>query len=598
MRTTSDYSFLLPNISTTYLNKYNIGVFFDPANCQTMYMYKRLTIFLFSVFLFYSCADKPESGQPNIDPDYGNGGILLPDKFGAVVVADSLGRGRHIVVNDNGDIYLHLRRETDDGHGIIALRDTTGDGRADIQQGFSKVTGTGIEIHNGYLYYSSRTEVFRSPMKPGSLLPEDHIDTLVHLVDGSGHMEKPFTFDGKGNMLVNVGSQSNACQETQRTKGSPGIDPCVELETRAGIWKFDENELHQKQDLSNRYATGIRNAVALTWNTDVDKLFALQHGRDDLHRFWPEHFTEQQNVDLPAEEFLEVDEGDDFGWPYCYWDPFKNKKLLNPEYGGDGVSTQRCEGIKEPLLGFPGHWAPNDLLFYQGDQFPERYKHGAFIAWHGSWNRLGHDQAGYNVVFVPMKDGKPSGNWEIFADGFKGPRPLQNSGDAVFRPCGLAEGPDGSLYVADSQKGRIWRIMYYPEGIQNRVGSAPAVEPVTADTTAVEVKEELRAGKMVYDSYCLPCHMSNGKGAPSMNPPLIGTDWVLGDKERLIKVVLQGLSEPVEIKGEIYQNVMASHSFLSDQQIADVLTFVRQSFGNNASKISASEVSKVRNSIN
>jgi len=554
----------------------------------------------FIVFLsFFSCSVEDESKKILIDPEIDNGGILLPDKFGAVVVADSLGRGRHLVVSDNGDIYVHLRRLTGDGHGIIALRDTSGNGRADLIEGFSEVTGTGIEIHNGYLYYSSRTEVYRSPMNPGVLLPSNHIDTLVHLVDGTGHMEKPFTFDGKGNMLVNIGSETNASQQEKRTKGSPGIDPCIELETRAGIWKFDDNTLHQKQDLSNRYATGIRNAVALNWNTEVDKLFALQHGRDDLHRFWPDLFTEEQNLDLPAEEFLEIDEGDNFGWPYCYWDPFQKKKLLNPEYGGDGTISERCEGIKEPIMGFPGHWAPNDLLFYKGDQFPEKYKNGAFIAWHGSWNRLGHEQAGYNVVFVPMKDGRPSGNWEIFADGFKGLLPLESPGDAIFRPCGLAEGPDGSLYVVDSQVGRVWRIMYYPDGIKKRIGEKPSTDVAEADSKSTEEpKEFLLAGKTVYDSYCLPCHMSNGKGAPGMNPPLTGTEWVLGDKERLIKVVLQGFSEPVEIQGEIYQNVMASHSFLSDQQIADVLTFVRQSFGNDASLIEASEVTKVRVSIN
>lgn len=555
-------------------------------------------ILFFTLLILNSCGTDSGNKKKIINPDSDNGGILLPEKFGAIVVADSMGRGRHIVVNDNGDIYVHLRKLTDKGHGIVALRDTSGNGRADIIKGFSEVTGTGIELHNGYLYYSSRTEVYRSPMKVGELLPGTNVDTLVHLVDGKGHMEKPFTFDGRGNMLVNVGSESNACQEEKRTKGSPGVDPCVELETRAGIWKFDENTHHQKQDISNRYATGIRNAVALTWNNEVDKLFALQHGRDDLHRFWPDFYTEEQNLDLPAEEFLEIEEGDDFGWPYCYWDPFQKAKLLNPEYGGDGNSTQRCEGIKEPVMAFPGHWAPNDLLFYQGDQFPSKYKNGAFIAWHGSWNRLGHEQAGYNVVFVPMKDGKPIGNWEIFADGFKGPLPLESSGDATYRPCGLAEGPDGSLYVVDSQIGRIWRIMHYPEGITKTTGEKITQRQESKSENEEETPEKLIAGKKVYDSYCLPCHMSNGKGAPGMNPPLAGTEWVLGDKERLIKVVLQGLSDPVEIKGEIYQNIMASHSFLSDQQIADVLTFVRQSFGNDASEINSEEVSDVRNSLN
>ncbi len=556
--------------------------------------YSTLSV-LVIITLLFSCSYNEESTKKIIIPEEDNGGILLPDKFGAAVVADSLGRGRHLVIHENGDIYVHLRKLTDDGFGILALRDTSGDGRMDIKEGFSEVNGTGIELHNNYLYYSSRTEVYRSPMIAGQLLPSDHVDTLVHFVDGTGHMEKPFTFDGKGNMIVNVGSNTNACQEEKRTKGSIGLDPCVELETRGGIWKFDENTLHQKQDLSNRYATGIRNTVALNWNTEVDKLFGLQHGRDDLHRFWPDVFTEEQNLDLPAEEFLEIEEGDDFGWPYCFWDPFKNKKYLNPEYGGDGTITGRCEGIKAPILAFPGHWAPNDLLFYTGDMFPEKYRNGAFIAWHGSWNRRGHNQAGYNIVFVPMKDGRPSGNWEIFADGFKGPKPLENPGDAVFRPCGLSEGPDGSLYVVDSQIGRVWRIMYYPDGIVKTIASkAPVLDTAK---TEIKVDEALLAGKAVYDNYCLACHMSNGLGAPGMNPPLVGTDWVVGDKDRLIKVVLQGLSEPVEIQGEIYQNIMASHSFLSDQQVADVLTFVRQSFGNDASEIKPEEVTKVRNSI-
>ncbi len=553
------------------------------------------SLFILTVVVVLHSCSPAEENVKDIIPDVDNGDILLPENFGAIVVADSLGRGRHLVVNDNGDVYVHLARLTDDGNGILALRDTTGDGRADIKEGFSAVTGTGIKIHDGYLYYSSRTEVFRSPMEKGSLLPGKEIDTLVHMVDGGGHMEKTFTFDGQGNMYVNIGSESNACQEVKRTEGSPGIDPCVELETRAGIWKFSDNLLHQNQDIEQRYATGIRNAVALNWNEEVDRLFALQHGRDDLHRFWPEYFTEEQNVNLPAEEFIDIEEGDDFGWPYCYWDPFKNTKFLNPEYGGDGVKTERCEGIKKPLLGFPGHWAPNDLLFYKGDMFPEKYKNGAFIAWHGSWNRLGHDQAGFNVVFVPMKDGKPSGNWEIFADGFKGPGTLSSPGDARFRPCGLAEGPDGSLYVVDSQLGRVWRIIYYPNGITKTVGTPH--EHVAVEKKEEEVSEALMAGKRVYDMYCLPCHMNNGLGAPGMNPPLAGTEYVLGDKTRLIKVVLQGLNEPIEIKGEIYQNVMASHAFLSDQQIADVLSFVRQSFGNDAEAVTPGEVRQVRSSI-
>ena len=113
-----------------------------------------------------------------------------------------------------------------------------------------------------------------------------------------------------------------------------------------------------------------------------------------------------------------------------------------------------------PVAAYPGHYAPDGLLFYTGDQFPEKYKNGAFIAFHGSWNRAPEPQAGYCVVFQPFKDGKPDGNWEVFADGFAGTEQQKASGHAVHRPCGLAQGPDGSLYVTDDNKGTVYKITY------------------------------------------------------------------------------------------------------------------------------------------
>lgn len=533
-------------------------------------------------------------GQPRkteLAPDKNNGGISLPDKFAAVVVVDTLGRGRHMAINANGDIYLHLARLNGEKKGIVALRDTTGDGRADIIKGFSDVPGTGIELHNGYLYYSDRTHIYRSKLAEGDLLPAEARDTVVTLVDGVGHMEKPFTFDNKGGLYVNVGSMSNACEEKLRTPHTKGANPCVELETRAGIWKFDDNTMNQTQDLGHRYATGIRNAVALTWNSEVNRLYAAQHGRDDLHRYWPEYYTEEDNLEFPSEIFFDLEQGDDMGWPYCYFNHVTGQKILNPEYGGDGKKTEQCEKAKTPLAGFPGHWAPNDVLIYQGNLFPEKYKGGAFIAFHGSWNRLGHEQQGFKVIFIPMKDGKPSGQWEVFADGFIGPNPITNPGDAFFRPCGLAEGPDGSLYISDSQHGRIWRILYYPGEIPAAV-ERPLFQPQVSALAGVP--DELRAGKVVYDAYCGACHMSTGKGAPGMNPPLAGIDLVTGNKDRLIGIILDGYKEPTKINGEMYQNVMPSHAFLTDQQIADVLTFIRASWGNASDAVKTEEVAKQR----
>ncbi len=546
----------------------------------------RLSLAIFIFFILSGC------GKKQLIPDVNNGGISLPENFGAVVVVDTLGEGRHIFVNDNGDIYVHLMKLNNEGKGIIAMRDTNGDGRADLIEGYSNIPGTGISVHQGYLYFSDRTHVYRARMKKGDLLPVGPIDTLVTMVDGIGHMEKPFTFDNKGNMYVTIGSKSNDCEKILRTAGSSGEDPCLELQTRAGIWEFNDSLQHQVQDIDHRYATGIRNAVAITWNFDADKLYIVQHGRDDLHRYWPQYYTEEDNLELPAEEFFDVEKGDNMGWPYCYYDQIRGIKLLNPEYGGDAKAVGRCADAKMPLYGFPGHWAPNALLFYEGNLFPEKYKHGAFIAFHGSWNRLGHEQQGFKVMFVPMKDGKPSGNPEVFADGFMGPIPVNNPSDAFFRPCGLAEGPDGSLYICDSQHGRVWRVVYYKKGIPQPVDHHLFMPQVASEVAPAATG--VSPGKDVYSTYCLQCHMDNGKGAPGMNPPLIGTNQVKGDKAALIKIVLNGFNQPTEIGGEMYQNIMPPHSFLTDQQIADVLTYIRSSFGNSAGPVTADEVTKVR----
>ena len=171
---------------------------------------------------------------------------------------------------------------------------------------------------------------------------------------------------------------------------------------------------------------------------------------------------------------------------------------------------------------------------------------------------------------------------------------IASPGEARFRPCGLAEGPDGSLYICDSRKGRVWRVMHYPDGV-------PEVEGVeeTSEEAVVtaEIPEELEAGKKVYDAYCTACHQANGLGAPGLNPPLVDTDWVTGDKERLIGVILEGMSEPTEIKGELYQNAMASHAFLDDQQIADVLTFIRNHWGNEADAVNPRDVAAMRKNL-
>ncbi len=413
-----------------------------------------------SIVLFVSCNSQPSNPADYLTFPEDNGGITLPDGFKAVKVADSLGNARHITVADNGDIYVVLRRQKD-GNGIVALRDGDNDGQAEQIEYFSNIAGTGIQLHQGYLYVSSDTSVHRYEMADGQLVPDSEPETIVSgFPNQNSHAAKSFTFDGAGNIYVNVGAPSNACQEEGRTPGSPGQDPCPQLEWQAGIWQFSATTTGQsQQEDGHRYATGIRNAVALDWNTTANGLYLVQHGRDQLNTLWPDHYTDEDNAALPAEEFFKVDDGDNFGWPYAYYDWQKEQKMVMPEYGGDGETAVEEGQYENPIMAFPGHWAPNDLLFYTGTQFPQNFQNGAFIAFHGSWNRAPEPQQGYKVVFVPFTGENPSGEYSDFATGFPGTQEPQ-PGTADHRPMGLAQGPQGSLYITDSVEGTIWRVVY------------------------------------------------------------------------------------------------------------------------------------------
>ena len=568
----------------------------------------RLSLFLSVIFLV-QCSRKEE--LPKGDP--GNGGIFLPENFVAVVAVDSIGPARHLAVNDNGDIYVKLRYSKTGAGGNVAIRDVNHDGKADSIVRFGDYDNSGslanaMRIHNGYLYFASELVIYRNKLTPGELIPKSKMEVVLtddHKHGAHWHITKPMTFDDQGNMFVPFGAPSNACQDLIRTPGgTPGVAglyPCPELDDHAGIWQFDANKIGLTQRDGRKFATGLRSVVAMDWNKADKNLYVVMHGRDDLHMLWPDKFTQWQSAVLPSEEFLRVDDGNNFGWPYSYYDQLQKKHVLSPEYGGDGKMPARDTSLRQPVIGFPGHWAPNDLLFYNGNQFPEHYKHGAFIAFHGSTNRTPYPQAGYFVCFVPFKDGQPTGEWEVFADGFAGVDPIVNVSDAAYRPMGLATGPDGSLYVSDSRKGKIWRIMY--KGDKNKFGSAELAAMEKRKTLSniripYEVKDNLYKdktlpGEKVYSIYCASCHQRNGKGDGNRFPPLDSSEWVMGDKRRLVDVVMNGLNRPIQVKGKPYNNLMPPFSFLRDEELAQVLTYIRQHF-NNSSAFSVEEVSEFR----
>ena len=392
-----------------------------------------------------------------------NTGIALTEGFSATVFADEIGVARHMAVAENGWVYVALYRPKD-GFGGVALKDSDGDGEADEAHYFGEgLTGTGIELQGDYLYYGADQEILRYDLSE-SPLPGAEAQTIVSGFPAQrAHAAKPLAFDGAGYLYVNIGVPSNACMVEIRQKGSPGQDPCPELENHGGIWRFKADQPGQdfKKD-GYRYSTGHRNAVGIDWNPYADALYLMQHGRDQLGSFFPDYYSEADSAELPAEEFHKVEEGADLGFPYSYYDHRKGARMKMPEYGGDGQITSDIGQM--PLVGFPGHWAPNDVFFPRRATLPASMKYGAFIAFHGSWNRAPFPQAGYRVAFVPMNEaGDVTGDWITFADGFSGDPELRSPTKAKYRPMGLADDTKGALYISSTAGGRIWRVTYNGE---------------------------------------------------------------------------------------------------------------------------------------
>ena len=409
-------------------------------------------------------------------------GLKLPPGFCANVFADSLAGVRSIAVQSNGDLYVAVQNPRNSAAaGVYVLRDAGRTGHATAREHYaSGFSSSQVGLFDGHLYVEvmpasgrgapqgGTTTIVRYAIKPGDSAPSGKPDTIVEKIPFPGHNTRNFTFAKDGSMYLNIGSPTNDCQAQDRKPGEPGINPCVQLETRAGVWKFDARKTHQSPSAANHFAQGIRNAVGIAISPVDGKLWATQHGRDQLYDWHTKlgldsAAGQKYNAENPAEELIQVNKGDDFGWPYCYYAVEEHHLVLSPEYGGNGKEVGQCAQKKEPVATMPAHWAPNALMFYTGSRFPARYRSGAFIAFHGSWNRAPEPQGGFNVVFQPLnRAGKATGKYEIFADDFA-PNVgagRANAASGAHRPTGLATGTDGALYVADDAGGRIYRITF------------------------------------------------------------------------------------------------------------------------------------------
>jgi glucose/arabinose dehydrogenase/mono/diheme cytochrome c family protein len=513
---------------------------------------------------------KPSSDTAACPDD--DSGLTLPAGFCATVFADQIGHARHLVVAPSGVVYVntwsgeYYGNDTPHAGGfLVALKDTTGNGKADVNMRFGETVqsggagGTGIGLYQGALYAEINDKIVRYELSPESIVPRDPPQTIVRgLPLGGDHPMHPFLIDGAGLMYVDMGSATNSCQPKNRTLESPGLKPCQELETRGGIWRYDANKRDQKFSAAERFATGLRNAEGFAIDPS-GHIFVTQHGRDQLHSNWPSVYQLEQEASLPAEEVLFLRQGGDYGWPECYYDPALGKLVLAPEYGGDGHRSGECANKIGPIAAFPAHWAPDGMVFYGKELFPAHYRNGVFIAFHGSWNRAPYPQRGYNVVFQKLDGEKASGRCEIFADGFAGADPSPDK--AAHRPTGVAVGPDGALYISDDVTGRIYRVAYRggaaPAGGARTVACPSAAAPPGEIAAATaNPPEGTHANSGVPDSATLPiaegatremvvlgdrifhgqvagasctgCHGSGGTGTP-LGPNLTSNRWLWSD---------------------------------------------------------------------
>jgi glucose/arabinose dehydrogenase/mono/diheme cytochrome c family protein len=520
-------------------------------------------------------------------------GLKLPAGFCATVFADGIGHARHMVAAPNGVLYVNTwsgRYYGDDtphsGGFLVALQDKNGSGKADVIERFGETFqsggrgGTGIGMYKGAIYAELNDRIVRYSLSSHSIVSSGPADTIVSGLPLSGdHPMHPFFISADGTMYVDVATATNSCQVQNRMLRSPGLNPCTELETRGGIWRYDANKTNQTFSTAERFATGIRNAEGFAGDANGGVL-VTQQGRDQLHANWPALFKADQEATLPAEELLLLKPKGDYGWPECYYDAFQQKLVLAPEYGGDGgKAVGPCANKLGPMAIFPAHWAPNAMVRYDKEQFPVRYRHGVFIAFHGSWDRAPYPQGGYNVVFQPLDRDRASGQCEIFADGFAGA--VKSPAEAEHRPSGLAVGPDGSLYVSDDVRGRIYRIVYRggadfnaanvtacpsptapageivqaaaqpPEGTHPNAGAAAThtlLVPEGATREMVELGERVYRGQ-VGGAACTGCHGDNGQGTP-LGPALTGKKWLWSDGSYagIKKTITEGVPQPKEYR--------------------------------------------------
>lgn len=375
------------------------------------------------------------------------------------IVNENVGKGaQHLSVYPLGtnkyNIYIKLLKKNENGNTTIVLDDTF-----KIIDEFDNYPGVCCQIVNNNLYTSGPNTVYRYTINPESGLVENKNNPalIVRGLQASKYNISPVFIVDKDeqNIYVHIPSTTNACQpiSNDRKSGIQGEMPCSRLRLNGGVWKFNLNDTNHTIDTGYMYGTGIRNMRTMSIYKNI--LYGIIQGRDSLKQLYPEYYSDDQDLKLASDELVQIFSNSNFGYPYCYWDGTKNKRILMPEYGGDGTITKQCNTILDkPILSFDYHMGPNDSIFTDKLDWGEQYSNSMFIAWNGPPRPLKCpvDVCGNLYISVIKFDTsmKPTEHYEL----------IKFKPSDKFKPSGLTIAPDNSILVTDSLSGKLLKISF------------------------------------------------------------------------------------------------------------------------------------------
>jgi glucose/arabinose dehydrogenase len=349
--------------------------------------------------------------------------LQAPEEFSITVFARDVGNARMMAQDENGFIYVTRPSQGD----VLAFVDADGDGAADG----NPVTATteltqvhGIVITGNQVYLATPREIYVGDIAGdgtfGNLMP-----IVTDLPNGGQHGRRTMGFGPDGLLYVSVGSPCNDC-----TVDNPEWATILQVQP----------------DGSSRtiFAKGLRNTLGFAWNPVSGEMWGMDQGMDG------------QGNDNPAEELNKLEEGNNYGWPYCFNDKEVNE--YNPGHPQGMTKAEFCDQSTAPTLLYQAHSSPIGMVFYTGDQFPEEYLNDAFVAMRGSWNRM--PATGYKIVRIDFDEQGQPVEFTDFITGF-----LIEDGMAHFgRVAGLLVLQDGSLLISEDTNGMIYRVAHSEAG--------------------------------------------------------------------------------------------------------------------------------------